>query len=90
MPGLKLGLDFGSTSLTIYAENKGIVLSELSVVICDKYSMRPIAIGNEAAEMIEKLPSSMICIYPIRGGIVHDYDIAAKLLKYFFLSSLIR
>ena len=62
MPGMKLGLDFGSTSLTIFAENRGIVLSELSVVICDKYTMRPIAIGNSAKSMIEKLPDSMVCI----------------------------
>ncbi len=84
MPGMKLGLDFGSTSLTIYAENRGIVLSELSVVICDKYTMRPIAIGNSAESMLEKLPDSMVCIYPIRGGIVHNYEAAKRLLRHYF------
>ena len=84
MPGMKLGLDFGSTSLTVFAQGRGIVLSELSAVICDKYTMRPIAIGNSAKSMLEKLPDSMVCIYPIRGGIVHNYEIAAWMLRYYF------
>ncbi|MBQ6023283.1 MAG: rod shape-determining protein [Clostridia bacterium] len=81
MPGMKLGLDFGSTTLTVYAQGRGIVLSELSAVICDKYSMRPIAMGNAAKSMLEKLPASMVCIYPIRGGIINNYPIAKIMLK---------
>ncbi len=83
MPGLKLGLDLGSTSITIYSENRGIVLSELSAVICDKYTMKPIAIGNSAKSMTEKLPDSMVCIYPIRGGIVYNYEVGSQLLRYY-------
>ena len=81
MPGMKLGLDFGSTTFTVYAQGRGIVLSELSAVICDKYTMRPIAMGNAARSMLEKLPSSMVCIYPIRGGIIHNYPMAKLMLK---------
>ncbi len=84
MPGIRLGLDFGSTSITIYAEGRGIVLSELSAVICDRYSMRPIAIGNGAKAMLEKLPDSMVCIYPILGGIIYNYEIAKNMLRYYF------
>jgi len=81
LPGLKLGIDFGSNHLKIYAHGRGIVLSELSVVVCDKYTMEPVAMGNETDEMLNKLPGSMECVYPIKDGIVNDYDVAKRMLK---------
>ncbi len=84
MPGIKMALDLGSTSLTIFTEGRGIVLSEYSAVIVDKYTRQPIYVGNSAKKLTEKLPSSMECIFPILGGIVNDYDAAKNLLKYYF------
>ena len=84
LPGMKLGLDFGSNNLKIYERSKGIVLSELSVVICDKYSMEPVVMGNAASEMLDKLPGSMVSVYPIKDGIIKDYDIAKSMLKKYF------
>lgn len=81
---MKLGLDFGSNNLKIYAHGKGIVLSELSVVVCDKYTLKPIAMGNAAKEMLSKLPASMISVYPIKGGIINDYNMAKRMLKKYF------
>ena len=78
---MKLGIDFGSTSLKIYAQERGIVLSELSAVVCDRYTMQPVSMGNSSRTMLEKLPASMQCIYPIRDGIVYDYEIAKRMLK---------
>lgn len=81
MPGMKLGIDFGSTSLKIFAQERGIVLSEYSAVVCDKYTSKPIAMGNNSKTMLEKLPASMRCVYPIRHGIVYDYDMAKRMLR---------
>lgn len=80
MPGMKLGLDFGSTSVTIYAEGRGIVLSELSAVICDKYTNQPLFMGNAAKALLEKTPDSMSAVYPVSGGVVNDYAIAKQML----------
>lgn len=81
---MKLGLDFGSNNLKIYAQGRGIVLSELSVVVCDRYTKKPIAMGNAAKEMLNKLPSSMTSVYPIKDGIVNDYITAKNMLKSYF------
>lgn len=77
----KLGIDFGSANITVYAENRGIVRREPSVVVCDRYTGQVIAQGEEADRMKEKLPASMKVIYPIKDGIVQDYPTALYLLR---------
>lgn len=81
MVGMKLAIDFGSANLTIYAENKGVVLCEPSLMICDKYSGKPIAMGEEAKKMRDKLPASMVEVVPIKDGSVSDYDAACIMLR---------
>ncbi|MBR5409116.1 MAG: rod shape-determining protein [Clostridia bacterium] len=77
----KLGIDFGSANIAIYVENRGIVISEPSVVVCDRYSGKIMAQGEEADRMKEKLPASMQVIYPIKDGVVQDHKTALYLLK---------
>ena len=81
MPGLKIGIDFGSTSFTVFAEGRGIVMSEPSVAVTDKFSGKTLAFGNAAKEMCEKLPGSMTAVYPIKDGIVIDRRQAALMLE---------
>ena len=81
MPGMKLGIDFGSTNLTVFAEGRGIVLRELSAIVCDRYTMRPIAMGNAAKSLVQKLPDSMVSVNPIRAGVVQDYGMALLMLS---------
>ena len=72
MVGMKLAIDFGSTNLTIFSESKGIVLCEPSLIIYDKYSGKPIAMGKKALEMRDRLPFSMREVIPIKDGSVND------------------
>ena len=51
MKGMKIGIDFGSSSIKIYAENKGIVINEPSIAAIDVDTRKPIAFGKEAAHM---------------------------------------
>lgn len=81
MLGMKIGIDFGSTNLTVYAENKGIILCEPSVTICDKYTGRTVAVGNAAKKMAGRLPDSMTAVYPIRDGMINDFDAAVRMLR---------
>ncbi len=81
MAGLKLAIDFGSNNLTVFSENKGITLCEPSLMICDRYSGRPVAIGNAAKKMLGKLPSSMVAVTPVKDGIVYDFSAACRMLR---------
>ena len=51
MPGLKIGIDFGSTSFTVFVEGRGIVMCEPSVCVVDKYSGKTLAVGKEAKDI---------------------------------------
>ena len=46
--GMKIGIDFGSSNFTVFVEDKGIVMSEPSLVVCDSFSGKPLAMGNAA------------------------------------------
>ncbi len=81
MPGLKIGIDFGSTSFTVFVEGRGIVMSEPSVTVIDKYSGKTLAVGREAKNMCEKLPDSMTAVYPIKDGVVIDRNQAGLMLE---------
>ena len=80
MVGVKMGIDFGSTNITVFVEGRGIVFSEPSVMICDASSGEVLAMGRSAGQMQGKLPSSMKAVCPIREGVVNDFDAARRML----------
>ena len=82
MLGLRIGIDFGSTSFTVFAEGRGIVIREPSVAVVDKYSGRTIAWGTAAKNMCEKLPASMEVVYPIKDGIITDRRQAGMMMSH--------
>ena len=81
MLGMKIGIDFGSSNFTVFVEDKGIVMSEPSIVVCDSFSGKTLAMGNSAKKMLCKLPASMYAVNPIKDGIVNNYDVACMMLR---------
>ena len=43
---------------------------------------RVLAIGAAAGDMLGKTPGSIVVIQPMKGGVICDYDITKKLLRY--------
>ena len=83
MASVDIGIDLGTTSILVYAKGKGIVLKEPSVVAYDKDSDRVRAIGEEARQMIGRTPGNITAIRPLRQGVISDYLITERMLKYF-------
>jgi rod shape-determining protein MreB len=81
--GLDIGLDLGTASVLIYIKGKGIVLREPSVVAIDKNTDRILAVGEDARKMLGRTPGNIIAIRPLRDGVISDYHITEKMLKYF-------
>lgn len=81
MLGLKIGIDFGSSSLTVFVDGRGIVMCEPSVMVCDKYSGKPVAVGTAAKKMCDKLPGSMKAVYPIKDGVIIDREQASVMIR---------
>lgn len=83
MPAKDIGIDLGTRNSLVFSTVRGIVLREPSVVIYDKDTEKIRAIGEEARQMAGHLSSNMEVIWPIRRGVIVDYNVMEKMLKYF-------
>ena len=82
-----IGIDLGTASVIIYIKGRGIVLHEPSVVAIDKNDNKILAVGEEALRMIGRTPGNISAIRPLREGVISDYDITERMLKYFIQKS---
>ncbi len=78
-----LGIDLGTANSLVYVRGEGIVLVAPSVVAVKKPEGEVLAVGNDAKEMIGKTPENIVAIRPLRDGVIADFDITEKMLKYF-------
>lgn len=78
-----IGIDLGTASVLIYVKGKGIVLNEPSVVAIDTNSDSILAVGEEARMMLGRTPGSIVATRPLREGVISDYEVTEKMLKYF-------
>ena len=79
----EVGIDLGTANVLVYIKGKGIVLSEPSVVAINNDTDEILAVGEEARQMLGRTPSNIVAISPLRDGVVSDYDITERMLKYF-------
>ena len=78
-----LGIDLGTASILVYAKDKGIVLNEPSVVAIDQNTNKFLAVGVEARKMLGRTPGNIRALRPMRDGVISDYYITERILKYF-------
>lgn len=83
MMGTDVGIDLGTASILIYVKGKGIVLKEPSVVAVDRKDGYLIAIGEEARRMLGRTPGNIMAVRPMHEGVIADYDVTEKMLRYF-------
>lgn len=88
--GEDIGIDLGTASVLVYIKNKGIVLNEPSVVAMDKNTGNIIAVGEEARKMLGRTPGNIVAIRPMKEGVIADYEVTEKMLRYFIGKSLQR
>ncbi len=78
-----IGIDLGTVNTLIYIQNKGIVLNEPSVVALSKSNNEIISVGKEAKKMLGRTPGSIVAINPMRDGVIADFEIVEKMIRYF-------
>ena len=78
-----IGIDLGTASILVYIKGKGVVLKEPSVVAIDRDTNKIMAIGEEARLMIGRTPGNIVAVRPLRQGVISDYTITEKMMKYF-------
>ena len=80
---MDIGIDLGTASILVYVKDKGVVLKEPSVVAFDRDTNRIKAIGEEARLMLGRTPGNIVAVRPLRQGVISDYTVTEKMLKYF-------
>lgn len=83
MAGTDVGIDLGTASILVYIKGKGVVLKEPSVVAFDRDTSKIKAIGEEARLMLGRTPGNIVAVRPLRQGVISDYTVTEKMLKFF-------
>lgn len=79
----EIGIDLGTANILIYVKGEGIVVNEPSVVTINTETNRPVAVGEEAREMLGKTPGKLQAIRPLKDGVIADFQITEILLTHF-------
>ena len=78
-----IGIDLGTANTLVHVRDRGIVISEPSVVAIDGATKRVLAIGAEAKRMLGRTPANIIAVRPLRDGVISDFDVTEQMIKYF-------
>src|SRR5216110_335081 len=78
-----LAIDLGTANTLVYAKNKGIVVREPSIVAVNKINNHVEAVGKEAKEMLGRTPGNIVAIRPMKDGVIADFEVTEKMIKYF-------
>ncbi len=78
-----IGIDLGTANVLVYVKDKGVVLREPSVVAFDRDTNKIKAIGDDARLMLGRTPGNIIAVRPLRQGVISDYTVTEKMLRYF-------
>ena len=81
--GRDMAVDLGTANTVVYVRGRGIVLDEPSVVAINARDGRLLAVGTEAKRMIGRTPAHIQAIRPLKDGVIADFEICEKMLKYF-------
>ena len=80
-----MGIDLGTANTLVLVRDKGIIINEPSVVAVqnERYKEKILAVGKEAKEMVGKTPGDIRAIRPMKDGVIADFDMTEKMIRYF-------
>lgn len=79
-----LGIDLGTANVLIYADGKGVVVREPSVVAVDKNTGKILQVGAAARNMLGRTPGNVVAMQPLKGGVISDHEMTVKMLQSLF------
>ena len=81
--GRDMAIDLGTANTLVYVRGRGIVLNEPSVVAINTNTGEILAVGIEAKRMIGRTPANIVAVRPLKDGVIADFDITERMLRYF-------
>lgn len=80
----EIGIDLGTANVLIHLKGRGVILSEPAVVAFDRERQSVIAVGKKAYHMIGRTGQNVDIVYPLKGGVIADFELAEAMLMMFF------
>lgn len=78
-----VGIDLGTSNTLVYVKGKGIVVNEPTIVAINNRTNQILAVGHTAKDMLGKTPPHISTTRPLMNGVISDFEVTEKLLKYF-------
>ena len=79
-----LGVDLGTSNVLIYADGKGLVVREPSVVALDRNTGKILQVGAAARNMLNRTPGNVVAMRPLKEGVISDHEMTVRMLQEMF------
>jgi rod shape-determining protein MreB len=79
-----IGIDLGTSNVRVHVRGKGIVLREPCVIAIDMAGNRVISIGDDAREMLGRVPDNISVVQPMLDGVIANSTVAIQMLEHIF------
>lgn len=79
-----IGIDLGTANTLLFVRERGVVIHEPSIVAINTRTDQILAVGHDAKDMLGKTPPHIITVRPLSKGVISDFEVTEKMLKYFF------
>src|SRR5512142_2252442 len=81
--GRGMAVDLGTANTLVYVRRRGIVLNEPSVVALNTDTGKIVAVDGQAKQMIGRTPGNIVAVRPLKDGVIADFDVTERMLRYF-------
>ena len=81
--GRDMAVDLGTANTLVYVHGRGIALNEPSVVALNTTTGKIVAVGVQAKRMIGRTPGNIVAVRPLKDGVIADFDVTERMLRYF-------
>lgn len=78
-----ISIDLGTATMQVYIKNKGIVLSEPTVIAVNTDTNEVYAAGNSALEMLGRTPPNIQAVRPLHDGVISSFTLTNEMIKIF-------
>lgn len=85
---IDIGIDLGTSEVCIYMRDKGIVISQPSMVAYQVKEKNILAVGSKAKKMLGKTPEGIVVEKPLTHGVISNYTLTERMIKAFVKNAL--
>lgn len=79
----KIGIDLGTVNTIVFAQDRGFIINEPTIVALSVPDNIVLAVGREAKDMVGRTPDDIVAYRPLKDGVIAEYYITRAMLRYF-------